>query len=139
MKNANVKGYGEVVICAVEQMQVSKINNPYDAWRIAEIKLKKAHKGCPQSIFVLLCSWGLVKGIPKGNSGDNIRENKEKLLKILDKLDFELTDFSNFSAVWRNLGFNDTHASQIDVLYALYKQDLLDLDGIQKLKSAPLY
>jgi hypothetical protein len=131
MKNGKIQGYGDVAIQAVGLLKSNSSFEPESAWNKSLTHLKKPRKGCPKNIFILLCSNGLIKGISKSNHDNRIRENRDNLLTILRKLDFENTDFRYYSTVWRDLGINKGHQGEIDILYALYQEDLLHFENIK--------
>ena len=126
MKGAPISGYGHIAIKAIEIYHTQKQKDPRMAWEEAA-GLKD--KVCPRGVFLTLCSEGLIKGIPKGNYADGIRQNREHTLAIMNTLDFENTDFKYKKSVWDKLNIPDkpNHNGHIDVIHALYEKNLLKI------------
>lgn len=82
-------------------------------------------KGSPRGAFLGLCEEGLVKGIPPGSYAAT-RENKGYAVRAVALL-AEGTQQWSTSALWRAVTDNSekAHNSQMDVVMALWKNDLI--------------
>jgi len=82
-------------------------------------------KGCPRGAFLGLCEEGLVKGIPAGCYTSS-KDNKDYAVRAAALLTEGKQSWST-TALWRALT-NDlakTYNSQMDVVLALWKNDLI--------------
>ena len=82
-------------------------------------------KGCPRGAFLGLCEEGLVKGIPAGRYTSS-KDNKVYAVRAAALL-MEGKQSWSTTALWREVT-NDperTHNSQMDVVLALWKNDLI--------------
>ena len=121
----NYNEYGKVAI------KVAKAKgNPKDNWQ-KEVKItffdseSSQKKSCPKSAFLGLCEEGLVKGVPKGNYTKSVK-NKEYALKAVTILKQNKETTFLPKELWEKLEFGDKrHNSQMDVVLALWKNDLL--------------
>jgi len=82
-------------------------------------------KGSPRGAFLGLCEEGFVKGIPPGSYAAT-RENKGYAVRAVALL-AEGTQQWSTSALWRAVTDNSekAHNSQMDVVMALWKNDLI--------------
>lgn len=82
-------------------------------------------KGWPRGAFLGLCEEGLVKGIPAGNYTAS-KDDKAYAVRAAALL-IEGTRSWSISELWRAVT-NDpekTHNSQMDIVLALWKNDLI--------------
>lgn len=83
-------------------------------------------KGCPRGAFLGLCEEGLVKGIPAGHYTKS-KDNKAYAVRAAALLT-EGTQSWSRSTLWQAVT-NDSekklHNSQMDVVLALWKNDLI--------------
>lgn len=82
-------------------------------------------KSCPRGAFLGLCEEGLVQGIPAGSYKAS-REDKAYAVRAVTLLT-EGTEQRSTSALWRAVtnGAEKTHNSQMDVVLALWNNDLI--------------
>jgi hypothetical protein len=121
--------YGEAALMAARQVTSSKIN-PVARWESAMEKLYPTSptarkKGCPRGAFLGLCEEGLVQGIPAGAYTAS-KDNKAYAVRAVALLT-EGTEHRSTTALWRAVtnGATKTHDSQMDVVLALWNNDLI--------------
>jgi hypothetical protein len=121
--------YGQAAIMATQQS--SSVNvDPVTTWESAMERLYPTSptarkKGCPRGAFLGLCEEGLVKGIPAGRYTSS-KDNKVYAVRAAALL-MEGKQSWSTTALWREVR-NDperTHNSQMDVVLALWKNDLI--------------
>lgn len=123
--------FGDAAIAA-RKLIIEENMSPRDAW----LKACKANlsrpvywvKPCPRSVFLTLCSEGLVKGVSSGTYS-NARENRDHTLKALE---FLVQDKSLLldKRKWWSLVVSDNpivYDYQLDVIIALSRTELLNL------------
>lgn len=121
--------YGEAALMAARQGSSASVD-PVARWESAMEKLyptsqSARKKGCPRGAFLGLCEEGLVKGIPFGRYTAS-RDNKAYAVHAAALLAEGKRSWST-STLWRAVT-NDpekTHNSQMDVVLALWKNDLI--------------
>jgi hypothetical protein len=82
-------------------------------------------QGCRRGAFLGLCDAGLVKGIPAGRYTAS-KDNKAYSVRAAELL-IEGTQSWSTSSLWK-VASNDpekTHNSQMDIVLALWKNDLI--------------
>src|ERR1019366_149263 len=86
-------------------------------------------KGCPRGAFLGLCEEGLVKGIPAGRYTAS-KDNKAYAVRAAELLREGKQSWST-SSLWRAVADDPerTHNSQMDVVLALWKNDLIVRGG----------
>jgi hypothetical protein len=121
--------YGEAALMAARQGTSAK-GNPIAQWENAMEKLYPTSpaaqkKSCPRGAFLGLCEEGLVQGIPAGSYTVS-KANKAYAVRAVTLLT-EGTEQRSTSALWRavNNGAEKTHNSQMDVVLALWNNDLI--------------
>ncbi|MDY8025805.1 MULTISPECIES: DUF6979 family protein [Paenibacillus] len=126
--------YGQCAIQAIKNLEFNPTLTPLDAWEMATTEALGEgtwgqKKGCPKVAFIGLCEAGLVKGIPKGTYSvrSHTQKNKEYALKAIELLIENPTLVLNKMMLWKSVvnGSNTTHNSQMDVVMALWKNDLI--------------
>tara|TARA_R110002050_G_scaffold204522_4_gene340196 strand:+ start:124059 stop:124439 length:381 start_codon:yes stop_codon:yes gene_type:complete len=104
-------------------------SSPLDAWKAACKKYaasKSAQdKGCPKSTFLGLCEEGYVKGIKKGKY-TNSKINKSLGIEALEILMNNRNKEYSRRELWNNINVDKTHNSQMDVVLALWDNDLIE-------------
>jgi hypothetical protein len=125
--------YGEAALMAVRMETYGKAITPLERWEDAVKRLYPTtpagqKKGGPRGAFLGLCEAGLVKGIPGGygtpltSSGNR---NKAYAVKAVELL--RAGTAKTVSQLW--VGVTDgevvEHASQMDVVLALWKNGLI--------------
>src|ERR1035437_9720604 len=121
--------YGEAALIATRQGSSADVN-PVARWESAMERLYPTSptarkKGCPRGAFLGLCEEGLVKGISAGRYTSS-KDNKDYAVRAAALLTEGKQSWST-SALWRAVT-NDpakTHNSQMDVVLALWKNDLI--------------
>jgi hypothetical protein len=121
--------YGEAALIATRQAASLKVT-PAARWESAMATLyptspSARRKGCPRGAFLGLCEERLVKGIPAGHYTSSI-DNKDYAVRAAALLT-EGKQYWSTTALWRAVT-NDlakTHNSQMDVVLALWKNDLI--------------
>ena len=121
--------YGEAALLAARQ-RLSADLNPVARWEGAMKRLYPTSptaqkKGCPRGAFLGLCEEGLIKGIPVGHYTAS-RDDKAYALRAAALL-IEGKQSWSTSALWRAVTEDPgkTHNSQMDVVMALWKNDLI--------------
>jgi hypothetical protein len=121
--------YGEAALMATRGGSFGN-TNPVARWESAVGSLYPTSptarkKGCPRGAFLGLCEEGLVKGIPPGHYTAS-KDNKLYAVRAAALL-IEGTRSWSTSALWRAVSIDPekTHNSQMDVVLALWKNDLI--------------
>jgi hypothetical protein len=121
--------YGEGALIAARQAASPNVG-PATRWENAMATLyptspSARKKGCPRGAFLGLCEEGLVKGIPAGHYTSS-KDNKDYAVRAAALLTEGKQSWSTTS-LWQAVT-NDpskTHNSQMDVVLALWKNDLI--------------
>jgi hypothetical protein len=129
--------YGEAALMAARMETFGKMLSPAERWDDAVKKLYPTtpagqKKGGPRSAFVGLCEAGLVEGLPAGpvsasglttNTAGN--RNKAYALMAVDLL--RAGTHTTVTQLWAAATEGDEvhHASQMDVVLALWKNGLI--------------
>ncbi len=121
--------YGEAAIMAARGSSAASVD-PVVRWEGAMERLYPTSptarkKVCPRGAFLGLCEEGLVKGIPVGRYTAS-KDNKGYAVRAAVLLR-EGTQSWSTNSLWRSVT-NDpekTHKSQMDVVLALWKNDLI--------------
>ncbi|MEO6983431.1 MAG: hypothetical protein ABI072_09990 [Edaphobacter sp.] len=121
--------YGEAALIAARMETFGKAITPADRWNEATKKLYPTspiaqRKGGPRVAFLSLCEAGLVKGIPTGQYAPS-NKNKAYALRAVSLLN--AGTHKTVNALWAEVtdGEDIPHQSQMDVVLALWKNDLL--------------
>ncbi|HMH14497.1 MAG TPA: hypothetical protein VK578_15460 [Edaphobacter sp.] len=121
--------YGEAALLAVRMDTYGKAITPLDRWKAATQKLyptspSAQRKGGPRSAFLSLCEAGLVKGIP---SGQYAPSNKDKAYATRAVSLLVAGTHKTVNALWAEVtdGEDIPHQSQMDIVMALWKNDLI--------------
>jgi hypothetical protein len=121
--------YGEAALMAVQQVPADAIT-PAERWKISIEKLyptsrSARNKACPREAFFGLCEEGLVIGIPAGRY---TRSQVDKLYAVRAvALLTEGKQHWSTTALWQAVtnGDETTHNSQMDIVLALWNNDLI--------------
>lgn len=120
--------YGQAAIMAVRAHYADV--DPIARWQSAMEKLYPTSpaarkKGCPRGAFLGLCEEGLVKGIPAGRYTSS-KDNKAYAVRAAELLREGKQSWST-SSLWRAVTDDPekTHNSQMDVVLALWNNDLI--------------
>jgi hypothetical protein len=121
--------YGEAALMAVRMELYGKALTPAERWQDAVQKLYPTalpaqNKKSPRGAFLGLCEAGLVKGIPAGNYASGNR-NKDYAVAAVALL--RAGTHKTVSQLWSAVTDSDgtQHASQMDVVLALWKNGLI--------------
>lgn len=121
--------YGEAALIAARMETYGKPLSPADRWSEATKKLYPTspiaqRKGGPRFAFLSLCEAGLVKGIPAGQYAPS-NKNKAYALRAVGLLN--AGTHNSVNALWAEVtdGEDIPHQSQMDVVLALWKNDLI--------------
>ncbi len=119
--------YGQAALMASQQ---GTSLDPKTRWESAVLKLYPTSptarkKSRPRSAFLGLCEEGLVKGIPPGNYSAS-REDKAYAVHAAALLSNDPQSWS-ITTLWRAVTDDPEklHSSQMDVVMALWKNDLI--------------
>lgn len=125
--------YGEAALMAVRMETFGKAITPQERWQDAVGKLYPTtpagqKKSGPRGVFLGLCEQGLVKGIPAGQYGSSNSagsKNKAYALRAVELL--TAGTHKTVTQLWSEVteGDESPHASQMDVVLALWKNDLI--------------
>ena len=124
--------YGEAALMAVQMETYGKALTPDDRWEDAVRKVYPTpagqKKAAPRGAFIGLCEAGLVKGIVPGfaqplTSAGN--RNKAFAVKAVELL--KAGTHKTVSQLWAAVSDGEAgdHASQMDVVLALWKNSLI--------------
>ena len=120
--------YGEAAIMAARQESPADVS-PVARWESAMMTLyptssSARKKGCPRGAFLGLCEEGLVRGIPAGRYTAT-KDNKDYAVRAAALLTAGTQRWST-SALWKAVAKPaKTHDSQMDIVLALWKNDLI--------------
>lgn len=120
--------YGEAALMAARQESPADVS-PVARWEDAMKKLYPTSstaqkKACPRGAFLGLCEEGLVKGIPAGRYTPP-NENKAYAVRAAALL-LEGKQSRSISTLWKSVAKPaKTHDSQMDVVLALWKNNLI--------------
>ena len=121
--------YGEAALMAVKMETYGKAITPLERWDDAVRKLYPTtiagqKKGGPRGAFLGLCEAGLVKGIPAVPSGSH---NKNRAYAVEAVALLKAGTHKTVSQLWSAVtdGEEIPHASQMDVVMALWKNGLI--------------
>ena len=121
--------YGEAALIATRMETYGKAITPLDRWTEATKKLyptspSAQRKGGPRAAFLSLCEAGLVKGIPVGQYAPS---NKNKTYATRAVALLTAGTHKTVTTLWAEVtdGEDIPHSSQMDVVLALWKNDLI--------------
>jgi hypothetical protein len=121
--------YGEAALIAARMETHGKAVTPQSRWQEATQKLyptspSAQRKGGPRCAFLSLCEAGLVKGIP---SGQYASPNKDKAYALRAVALLNAGTHKTVTTLWAEVtdGESLPHNSQMDVVLALWKNDLI--------------
>ena len=121
--------YGEAALLAARMETYGKAITPLDRWKAATEKLyptspSAQRKGGPRAAFLSLCEAGLVKGIAPGQYAPS---NKDKAYAPRAVSLLVAGTHKTVNALWSEVtdGEDIPHSSQMDVVMALWKNDLI--------------
>ena len=121
--------YGEAALLAVRMETYGKALSPLERWNDAVRKLYPTsptaqRKSSPRNAFLSLCEAGLVKGIPAGQYAPS---NKHKAYATRGVSLLAAGTHKTVNALWAEVTDCEDipHASQMDVVLALWKNDLI--------------
>ncbi len=112
---------------AVRMELYGKALSPLERWQDAVGKVYPTtpigqKKRGPREAFLGLCEAGLVKGIPAGQYG-SINRNKDYATEAVRLL--KAGEHKSISQLWSAVADGVEHASQMDVVLALWKNGLI--------------
>lgn len=126
--------YGEAALMAVRMETYGKAITPAERWQDAVAKLYPTtpaaqRKAGPKQAFLGLCEAGLIKGIAAGQYSPS---NRNKLYALQAVQMLRAGTHKTVSQLWGavNEGNEISHASQMDVVLALWKNDLIDVSAL---------
>jgi hypothetical protein len=121
--------YGEAALIAARAETYGKTMTPVERWNDAARKLyptspSAQRKSGPRSAFLSLCEAGLVKGIAAGRYSP---ANQDKGYAIRAVSLLKAGTHKNVNSLWAEVtdGEDIPHSSQMDVVLALWKNDLI--------------
>jgi hypothetical protein len=121
--------YGEAALVAARMDTHGKVISPAARWEQATAKLyptspSAQRKGGPRFAFLSLCEAGLIKGIPPGQYAPS-NKNKAYALRAVGLLN--AGTHKTVTTLWAEVtdGEDIDHNSQMDVVLALWKNDLI--------------
>jgi hypothetical protein len=128
--------YGEAALKAIQYCNTYDTYTPVQAWNRATIELfgegsSSQVKGCPKNAFLGLCEVGLIKGIQKGRYSKS-QKNKAYAIQAVKAIQLNPSAIHNSNALWLNVTNNSgiSHNGQLDVVIALWKDNLLISTGV---------
>ena len=126
--------FGETAVRAVELYVREGHLSPRTAWDQAAAELLRTtsmrEKGCPRATFLSLCQEGLVPGIPPG-SYTTAHENRDHAIEAVRRLSADETlGAEGPRRLWKLIAGEKCHNEQMDVVLALWKHGLVQLDVV---------
>jgi hypothetical protein len=124
--------YGMAAIKAIQKINKHNDISPVEAWEQATYDIfgegSAQKKGCPKATFLGICETGLVKGVEQGEY-TNSKKNKAYAVKTLKYLQENRNVNINKKDIWNYVTGNNniSHNSQIDVVLALFQENLLEI------------
>lgn len=111
------------IICTKEKC------HPNEAWLRAARKVfdegsSSLIKGCPKNTFLGLCEEGHIKDIPSGSYTKSVK-NKLYGLEAINLININNELLNNKTKLWNLVVKSKKHNSQMDVVMALYKANLM--------------
>jgi len=125
-----INEYGQIALRAVEIFKKEQYGLDkcwmQAAYKIYPQSISCAEKGCPRYAFLGLCEEGMVIGIEKGNYTGSIL-NKAYAVAAVKLLRQKNLNDINPKELWNQLPLNhpDTHNHQMDVVSALWRNNLI--------------
>jgi hypothetical protein len=120
--------FGDSAVRAVKLISEQRVTDPDEAWdqAIQSMTISEATrvKGCPKSAFLGLCEMGLIRGIPKGNYTQSIK-NKQYSISAIEKLRNDPSLSLNRDILWALVAGGIAHNGQMDVVLSLWKNNLI--------------
>jgi len=137
MKTKKQKKFGKIAVKTVSLLKSQSNLTPEEAWNkttdeIFEDKKSMKQKGCPKNTFLGLFEEGLIKEFPIGNYTRS-KKNKEyglKGIKVLKQNPNIKTEKELWNEVIKNEEKNISHNNQMDVVLALWENNLINIDKI---------
>ena len=125
--------YGEAALLAVRMETYGKALTALERWDDAVKKMYPTtpagqKKGGPRAAFVGLCEAGLVKGVEAGYSGPATSQgNRNKAYAVTAVELLKVGTHKTVSQLWPAVTDGEVvqHASQMDVVLALWKNGLI--------------
>jgi hypothetical protein len=121
--------YGEAALMAARQAAAANMT-PAKSWERAMEKLYHTSPvarqlASPRTAFLGLCEAGLVKGVPAGDSTES--KDKKSYAVRAARLLIEGARPWSMSELWQAVtdGDGTKHSSQMDIVLALWKNDLI--------------
>ena len=121
--------YGEAALIAARMETYGKTLTPLHRWQEATRRLyptspSAQRKGGPRLAFLSLCEAGLVKGIPAGQYAP-LNKDKGYALRAVSLLN--AGTHMTVTTLWAEVtdGEDMIHSSQMDVVLALWKNNLI--------------
>lgn len=124
--------YGMAAIEATYAVGRNKEVSPIDAWDDATMRIfgdsSSQKKGCPKSTFLALCGMGVVKGIECGVYTKS-KKNRQYAMNAVEYISRNTNKVLTIEMLWNYSisGKETKHNSQMDVVLALYENDLLEI------------
>ena len=126
-----MKKYNKYGLTAIKALEIYKAEKSLrESWFSATVELfdseSSQNKGCPRSTFLGLCEEGLIKGISKGEYESNSTKNKTHAINAVTYLKENNVESISTKELWSKLNVgNKSHNSQMDVVLALWYNDLI--------------
>jgi hypothetical protein len=121
--------YGEAALIAARMETYGKAITPAARWDQATARLyptspSAQRKSCPRDAFLGLCEAGLIKGIP---AGQYTRSDKNKTYATRAVALLDAGTHKTVTTLWAEVTDGEPihHNSQMDVVLALWKNDLI--------------
>lgn len=124
--------YGMAAIEATHAVRINKEVSPLDAWEDATMRIfgdsSSQKKGCPKSTFLALCGMGVVKGIECGDYTKS-KKNRQYAMNAVEYICRNTNIDVTVEMLWHysTIGMEVKHNSQMDVVLALYENDMLEV------------
>lgn len=125
-----MKKYNKYGLAAIRTLKNhNKDNSLRDTWSSVTSKLfdseSSQNKGCPRSTFLGLCEEGFIKGVPKSDYNSNSTINKDHGIEAVLFLKENITENISPKELWNKFNTRKSHNSQMDVVLALWYENLI--------------
>jgi hypothetical protein len=124
--------YGEAALIAVKMETYGKALSPLERWEHAVKQLYPTtpagqKRGAPRATFLGLCEAGLVQGIPAQPVTLSTAGNRNKAYAVAAVQLLRSGEAKTVTQLWASVtaGEDAEHASQMDVVLALWKNNLI--------------
>ena len=122
-------GYGQVAVGAVRIFKAQEQPDIFSAWHESRKLNNLSDEGCPRVGFLGLCEGNYINGVPKKRyikTGRSVLKTKAISIRdIIMKAKPPALPTQTKASVWKQIGGNNHDHGLIDVVYALFNNNML--------------